>query len=119
MLRHLTRILLILGGLASVYTVLVMGRDNPSIILMAMFVVWVLLPYVVLLAAVGARGRTSPGDGALLVVAILMTAVTLCIYGWVTYGGVPIRKPARFFLLVPFVSLLLAVPLALRARRTN
>lgn len=107
-------LVLILGALASVYTVLDMGRDNPSIVLMAMFVVWVALPFLALLLVV--RSRKGPASGGLLAFSVLLTAVTLFIYAWVAFGSVPIRKPARFFLIVPFVSLVLVTPILLRQR---
>ena len=65
------------------------GRQNTPKILLAIFAVWVLAPFVGLLAF-----RVSK------VAAAMMTAATLAIYGYAAFGP-PLAKPASVFLLVP------------------
>ena len=68
------------------------GRNNSSLVLMALFAVWVMGPYVGL-----AVTRAPMG----LVWAV--AAVSLVVYGYVAVGG-HVAKPAAAFLVVPLVS---------------
>lgn len=81
-----------LVGAAGALGLMFYGRQNTPKILLAIFAVWVLAPFVGLLAL-----RVSMAGTAVI------TAVTLAIYGYAAFGP-PLAKPASVFLLVPLVS---------------
>jgi hypothetical protein len=80
------------GAFGSVAAVLWVGRRNPSLILMAMFVIWVALPFWGLVYARLAHW-----------VALVVVAGSLAIYGYVALGP-PRAQVAKWFLLTPAVS---------------
>ncbi|HWC64447.1 MAG TPA: hypothetical protein VG777_00075 [Thermoanaerobaculia bacterium] len=97
-----------LGAAGSVALMLRAGRGNPSRVLILMFVVWVLSPFVLCVAA-DLLGKRWPASArmALHAATIVVALVTLAVYGGVVLGP-PRPKIARFFLLVPPASVLFA-----------
>jgi hypothetical protein len=105
----------------SVVFTLMVGRHNESRVLVGLFTVWVLAPFIALgLADRSSRRWSAPTRMALYGVMLILALGSLLIYGTVALG--PLRpKPAAVFLIVPLGSWLLAlvvVPLvALVSRR--
>ena len=98
---------IVLGGVGSVTLTLYTGRRNPSALLMAVFAIWVLLPFVALAVADAMSTNWSALTRTVLyALMIVITIDTLGIYGYVAFG--PSRpQPAFWFLVVPPASLLL------------
>lgn len=91
------------GAAGSVSLMLYVGRRNASPLLLVIFTVWVIAPFLAMLFAdlVWKRG------GAMLHGLMLVLAVgSLAMYGWAAFGP-PVAKPAGVFLIVPAASWLL------------
>ncbi len=107
LLRTVTLIAVPAGALGSVGFMLVVGHRNKSILLMVLFVIWVLSPFVALVLANVISKRWSVLMRATLHgVMLLLTAASLAVYGNVAFGP-PRPQPAFFFLMVPLGSWLL------------
>jgi len=106
-LRKAGLLAIVLGGVGSVTLTLYTGRRNPSALLMAVFAIWVLLPFVALAVADAMSTNWSALTRTVLyALMIVITIDTLGIYGYVAFG--PSRpQPAFWFLVVPPASLLL------------
>lgn len=81
------------GAVGSVWFTLLVGRHNPSRLLVAMFLVWVLAPFIALAFT----------KWALPVLTVLIALASLAIYGRVALGP-PTAQPAFAFLVVPLAS---------------
>ncbi len=95
----------IIGAFGSLYFVLHAGRNQSSIILIALFVVWVLSPFVGLFFANKISNRWTIDSRRLFYGLTLI----LTIGSLVVYSGIVIPPKTRltpFFLLVPLISLL-------------
>ena len=118
--RTAAAIAVVAGAAGSVALVLYAGHRNPSSVLMALFVVWVLAPFIALgWTNMISRRWSAPFRAALYTGSLLLTAASLAVYGMVALGP-PRARPAFFFLVVPLVSLLLiatTVSLATRVSR--
>src|SRR5665213_1757346 len=101
-LRTILLIALALGAVASVAFTVGAGHRNPSYVLMAMFVVWVLSPYAMLgwLTTKPSAGRNR---GILAAVILLLSFLPPVIYGAVALGP-PRPNTAASFLMVPAAS---------------
>jgi len=112
------------GAVGSAGLTLYAGRHNPSRILIALFVLWVLSPFMALvLANVVSKRWTVPTRAALYMVMLVLTPGSLAVYGDVALGP-PRAQTAFAFLVVPLVSwLLIAIVVAAAAlisgRRTR
>jgi cell division protein FtsW (lipid II flippase) len=95
------------GAIGSVALTLYTGRHNDSRVLMAIFTFWVISPFIVLLIAAARWKRwTDPTRAALFIVALLLSLISLAIYGNVALGP-PRAKLAFVFVVVPPASWLL------------
>jgi hypothetical protein len=106
LLRRISLVILLLGFVSSLGLMFYAGRDNDSVVLMALFLGWVSAPYVFLLVANRKARRWSLSTRKTLY--ILM--ITIPLTSLVVYSGVlsPAgTKPAAVFLIVPLVSLIL------------
>ena len=115
-LRAVAIIVAVVGAVGSVALTLYVGRHNPSRILLSLFVIWVLSPFVALVCASAVSKRWPVLTRATLYgVMLVLTLGSLAIYGDVAFG--PARAtPAFAFLVVPLVSwLFIAVALAVAA----
>jgi hypothetical protein len=115
-LRAVATIAVVAGAMGSVGLTLHVGRHNASRILLSLFVIWVLSPFVALVCASAVSKRWSVLTRATLYsVALVLTLGSLAIYGDVAFG--PARAtPAFAFLVVPVPSwLLIAVALPVSA----
>ena len=91
-----------LCGIASLMFMMMVGRNQKSVVLIAMFSAWVAAPFAIFLCVQfrGVGRNLLAWSGALLALA------SAAIYAVVVFG--PSRpQPAKFFLLVPAGSLVL------------
>lgn len=103
-LRGAALIAVLAGAGGSLALMLRVGRRNPSLILLTLFTVWVLSPFLALIWAHVASKRWSGLTRATLYsVMLVITLGSLSIYGNVAFG--PRRaQPAFSFLMVPLAS---------------
>jgi hypothetical protein len=104
------------GATGSVGLTIFQGRRNPSLLLMGMFAVWVLSPFVALvISLLSSRAWTFPARVMLWGFTVTIAIGSLAVYAGVALG-VPQRQPAAFFLVVPMLSwLFVGALLSLRA----
>jgi hypothetical protein len=96
----------VVGALGSVGFMLWVGHRNPSRLLIGLFVIWVLSPFMALLLANMVSKRWSVITRATLYgVMLILTLSSLAFYGDVVWRPRP--QPAFMFLVVPFGSWLL------------
>lgn len=103
------------GAVGSLGFMLHAGRHNNSRILLLLFAVWVLSPFMAAVLANGVSKRWSvPTRTTLNVVMLVLTLGSLAVYGDVAFGH-PRAKIGFVFLVVPLASWLLmavVVPIA-------
>jgi hypothetical protein len=103
-LRAVALVAVVIGATGSIGLMLYVGRHNPSRMLLVLFAIWVLSPFVGLVLAarrsqrwlVAARERVH-------VVMLIVTLGSLAIYWQVAFGP-PRPRPAATFLMVPLAS---------------
>jgi hypothetical protein len=99
---------LVAGAIGSVGFVFYYGRRNPSRLLIVLFAIWVLSPFVALFAADAQSTRGPARTRAMLYGAMLVIAVgSLATYANVTLGP-PRAQGAFAFVIVPPLSWLLS-----------
>jgi hypothetical protein len=117
-LPKLALILLIGGAVGSLYFVLHAGRNNESILLVGLFAIWVLSPFLALIAANTVYRRSSFLTRRVLYALMLI----ITIGSLIGYTGAlsPVgAKPAGVFLIVPFISwLLMAIVIPISRSRS-
>jgi hypothetical protein len=115
LLRTAALIAVLAGAVGSVGLMLHAGRRNNSRILMVLFTLWVLSPFLALVLANAVSKRWSVLTRATLYsVTLVLTLGSLAIYADVALGP-PRAKPAFVFVVVPPASWLLiaiVVPIA-------
>ena len=123
LLRAVALIAVVAGAVGSVGLILWVGRGNPSRVLLGLFVIWDLSPFIGLLLAEMVSKRWSVITRATLHIVMLVVALSsLALYGDVVLRPRP--QPAFMFLVVPLGSWLLmtiVVPIAalISARRSR
>ena len=107
-MRAIAIITILVGAIISVALTLHAGRNNNSLLLMFLFSVWVLSPFVVLFIAQRPSRRWSTSTHKiLLILTIILTIISLLSYsGIITVSG---SKPAFIFLFIPALSWLLLI----------
>ena len=119
-LRALALIAVLAGAVGSVGLMLHAGRRNPSRLLLVLFALWVLSPFLALLLASVVSKRWSVLTRTTLYgVMLVLTLGTLAIYGYVALGP-PRAQTAFVFVVVPPASWLLiaiVVPIAAQISR--
>jgi hypothetical protein len=115
-LRAASLVALAAGAAGSVAFTLWAGHRNPSGVLIALFVIWVLSPFAALAVAyVVSKRRKVLVRSALAVLTLILSVGSLATYGVIALGP-PRSKPAAFFLVVPAASwLLIALTITLAA----
>jgi hypothetical protein len=96
-------IVVLIGAGSSLSLMLRAGRHNHSVLLVGLFAIWVLSPFIALLAAIVVSKRWP----ALTRVALFSLALVLTIGSLFAYSGAwspPRAKPAGVFLVVPLIS---------------
>ena len=97
------RIALVAGALWSVSSMFWVGRRNPSRLLLGLFLIWDISPFVGLaIADLVARYWSIPTRASLYVVMLILSLCSMLIYGDVVWRPRPL--PAFMFLVVPFGS---------------
>jgi len=118
----LSQLAVLAGGTGSVYLMLMAGRRNNSSLLMALFTIWVLAPFVVLgLASLGSKSWLALTRTTLYGVMLVVSVTSVIIYAGVAFGP-PRPQGATAFVLVPLSSWLLmavAIPIAALTARRN
>jgi len=109
-------IAVLVGAVGSVGLMLHAGRNNPSRLLLVLFALWVLSPFIALVLANMVSKRWSVLTRATLyTVMLVLTVGSLAIYGDVALGP-PRAKAAFVFVVVPPASwLLIAIVLPIAA----
>jgi tryptophan-rich sensory protein len=116
-MRRTARILLILCSLGWLAFTLYAGRHNRSIVLVALFAVWVALPLFGLLRVLGGVERaTQQIETKVQMLAIVITAVALTIYAVFALRPAG-HNAAAPFLLVPALLWLAIGSMSLYVRR--
>lgn len=114
LLRAVALIAVVAGALGSVGLMLWVGHRNPSRVLLVLFAIWDLSPFIALVLADIVSKRWSVLTRATLyVVMLILTLGSLAFYGDVVWRPRP--QPAFVFLVVPLASWLLmtiVVPIA-------
>ena len=85
-----------LCGAASVVCMFMVGRGQKSLLLIAMFTVWVVSPFAASLYV----QRRVPQRAAIAWIGTVASLISATIYASVAFGP-PRPQPAKFFLLVP------------------
>ncbi len=115
LLHAVALIAVLAGAVGSVGLMLRAGHLNPSRLLLVLFALWVLSPFIALVLANMVSKRWSVVTRATLyTVMLILTVASLAIYGYVAFGP-PRTKPAFVFVVVPPASWLLiaiVVPIA-------
>jgi hypothetical protein len=119
-LRVVSLIALVVGAAGSIVCMLRVGHRS-GFILLALFTIWVLSPFVALVVAASVSKRWTVLARAILYgLMLIFTLGSLVVYGTVAFGP-PRPQPAFAFLVVPFASWLLmaiAVPISAWISRT-
>ena len=119
LLRALAMIAVLVGAAGSFGLMLRVGRRNPSLILLVLFTVWVLSPFVALLwANVVSKWWRVLTPATALSLTLVLTLVSLAIYGRVAFGP-HIAQPASAFLMVPLASWAVIVVVIFLSRRLS
>lgn len=108
-MRAAARIAVVVGALGSVTLMLYAGRRNRHYVVTVLFIVWVLAPFVALaLARRMSEAWSSATRTTLQAVTLLVTALSLAIYGY--RAMFPPRSTGAFvFVVVPPLSVLLVL----------
>jgi len=115
-LRVTGLIAVLVGAVGSVGLMLYVGRRNESRILLILFALWVLSPFVALVWANVVSKRWPVHTPTLYSLMLVLTLGTLALYADVAFWR-PRPKPASVFLLVPPVSWLVIAIAALVSGR--
>lgn len=119
-LARVVTVLIVVAAIGSLVPMFILGHRQRSVLLMAMFFVWVTSPYVGLWL-LNARARVwNPSRRRTLQYAtVLISLLALARYAWVVVW--PLKsQPASTFMIVPFVSwIAIAVAAAETKRRSH
>ncbi|UWZ82716.1 hypothetical protein [Occallatibacter riparius] len=115
-LRAMVRAGLWVGAVGSLCFTVYAGRHNASVLLRALFAVWVLSPFAGLLLAERSAERVPTGiANSMRGSALVIMVCSLGIYGAAAMSG-PGRHTTFAFLAVPVASWLAIVPLLIASR---
>jgi hypothetical protein len=117
-IRIVALTIVVVGAVGSLYFMFNAGRHQKSILLIALFMVWVLSPFVIFIFANKISNRwTVPARATLYWATIVLAVGSLIVYSG-TFNTAQ-TKPASIFLIVPFISWLLILAVALVVRRLS
>ena len=116
LLRFGSLIAALTGAAGSIGLMLRVGHQNDSRILLTLFTIWVLSPFVALVwAHVVSKRWSVPTRATVYSVMLVLTPASLAVYGDVALG-IPRAQAASAFLIVPLASwLLIALVLPIAA----
>lgn len=113
------RLVVLVAALFSIACVLTVGHKNPSGALIALFVLWVFVPFAILALFVRASGQWAPRRRRLLRgLTAFVCAASAAVYGIIAFV-VATPKPAFWFLITPLASLCAIAIVYLAALRTR
>ena len=114
LLRTIAVVVVFVGAVGSLALMFRTGRNNRSVVLIALFFIWVISPFIgVLMANVFAKRWSVLFRVTLYILMIILSLGSLVAYsGVLSPTGV---KPAAVFLIVPLISWLLIVSAILMA----
>ncbi len=116
LLRTVAYIAVLVGAAGSARFTLQAGHRNPSRFLIALFVIWVVSPFVALVFAnFSSQDWSIPSRAMVCSVVLVLSLGSLAIYGRVVLGP-PRAKPAFVFLVVPALSWLVVATAVSAAR---
>ena len=103
-LRFIASLALFIAAIGSLASMFIIGSRQKSLLLIAMFLVWVLSPYVAL-AVLDSRARAwhSASRVRMRYATVLISLMALGRYMWVVIWPLE-AQPASTFLIVPFIS---------------
>ena len=114
-LRAVALVLILIGAIGSIGLTLYTGRKNSSMLLMTIFVIWVLSPFVGLYIA----DRISKHWYQVTRISLYVLMLFIPVISLIAYSGIlnrPDTKPAFMFLLIPLVSwILIAIVITIAA----
>ncbi len=114
-LRPLALTIALLGAVGSLVLMFNAGRNQKSILLIALFTTWVLSPFTGLFLLDKISNRwTAVTRASLYWLMIVLTTGSL-----VAYSSPPLAQPASIFLVVPAASWLLIVAIFLVGKRMS
>jgi hypothetical protein len=110
MLSVISKVATIVSAVGSVALLLYMGRRNKSIVLMVLFSIWVLAPFVgsLLLNALIEKRGSAIARTALHVAMLVLAVASLALYAD-TVLRPPVAQPVFRFVLLPVVSSVLII----------
>ena len=106
LLQTISLIAVIAGALGSLYLTLRAGHNNRSILLQALFTVWVLLP-LILLGIENVLSRRWPDSARVALYCFILLLVPVSILGYLGVFSPPGTKNAFVFLVIPLISWML------------
>ena len=119
-INKLLTVLLLIGSGVSLYFVLHTGRNNKSAVLVGLFVIWVLSPFLALILA-NLLSRTWSSTTRKVLYGLIVLVIIGSLVGYAGVFSPAGAKPAAIFLLVPLISWLLiaiVIPVAIsRSKR--
>ena len=116
--RTIALVMILIGAVGSIGFTLRTGRSNRSILLVALFVIWVLSPFMALLVAnIASKRWANSARVAFFVLVIILTFGALAGYSGML--SLPGTKPAFIFLIIPLVSWLLIIIVIFLSRRLS
>jgi hypothetical protein len=110
MLNVISKVATVVSAVGSVALLLYMGRRNKSIVLMVLFSIWVLAPFVesLLLNTLIAKRGSAIARTALHVAMLILAVASLALYAD-TVLRPPVSQPVFRFVLLPVVSCVLII----------
>jgi hypothetical protein len=102
-LRPAAQVTTLAAGVGSVALVWWVGRGNPSLLLMALFTLWVLSPFVALIIADRLWHRLALSRATLLCLMLIVDIASVSAYLDVATRP-PRTTPASVFVIIPLVS---------------
>jgi hypothetical protein len=115
--RTAALIALIAGAAGSVGFMLLVGHQNRSGILLTLFSLWVLSPFVLLLWADAVAGRAN--RPSLYGMMVIVTAVSLGVYGYVAASPRAVKNAFPFLVTPAALCIFAAAFLTVSARRSR
>jgi hypothetical protein len=116
--RTTALVMILIGSVGSIGFTLRAGGNNRSILLVALFVIWVFSPFIALLVAnIASKRWTDYARVVFFVLVIILTFGALASYSGIL--ALPGAKPAFRFLVTPLISWILIIIVIFLSRRGN
>jgi hypothetical protein len=104
-LKRIARVVLIVGAICSIFLTLIAGRNNDSRVLQALFISWVLSPFVAsFLADIRSKSWSVLSSVILQCMILLLTLGSLAFYSNEILNPSSMKPHAFIFIVVPLVS---------------